>query len=256
MNKMTNLNPNHMKISRIKTNWIKLLSFAHCFTQAIRVILLQKFSHSSRKTYDKCIYNWAARLLNLAKIQRLVVNLDNIQPQPGQATIIMCNHSSTYDIPLCYQLFPEHSMRMLAKKELSSIPFFGSGMKACEFPFIDRKNRHQALLDLAKVREMLQDGIVIWMAPEGTRSKTGELIPFKKGGFITAIEMKATIIPVGIRGAYRILESGGARLTLNQTAEMHVGQPIDASKYTLQDKEKLMHEVYEAIEKLAGFAKD
>ena len=59
------------------------------------------------------------------KYEYKVINPLNIQPQPGKATILMCNHSSAYDIPLGFKAFPNHSIRMLAKKELSKDPSFG-----------------------------------------------------------------------------------------------------------------------------------
>ena len=143
-------------------------------------------------------------------------------------------------------------MRMLAKKELSKVPFLGRAMKAAEFPFVDRKNRRQAIKDLAYAKELMESGIVMWIAPEGTRSKDGKVAPFKKGGFITAIQSKATIIPMAIRGAHDILPARTYQLNINQQAEIHIGQAIDASQYTLENKNELMEKVHQEIKKLAG----
>jgi 1-acyl-sn-glycerol-3-phosphate acyltransferase len=95
-------------------------------------------------------------------------------------------------------------------------------------------------------------GIIMWIAPEGTRSKDGKLAPFKKGAFITAIQAKATIIPIGIRGAYDILPARTFQFNINQTAEVHIGKPIDASKFTLENKEKLLEEVFQSVKDLVG----
>jgi 1-acyl-sn-glycerol-3-phosphate acyltransferase len=141
-------------------------------------------------------------------------------------------------------------MRMLAKKELSKIPIMGKGMAAAEFLFIDRKNRHQAMKDLVTVREKLESGIIMWIAPEGTRSKDGKLAPFKKGAFVTAIEAKATIIPVGIRGAYEILPAHTTQFNTNQTAEIRIGKPVDASKYTFTTRDELVKIVHDEIKQL------
>ncbi|WP_423202822.1 lysophospholipid acyltransferase family protein [Legionella busanensis] len=193
---------------------------------------------------------WSTKLLNLIGVKLVVFNPYHVEPQPGKATIIMCNHTSLYDIPISFKAFPNHSIRMLAKRELSKIPIMGKGMSATEFPFIDRKNRHQAIRDLAFARQLMESGIIMWIAPEGTRSKTGELAPFKKGAFITAIEAKATIIPIGIRGAYNILPPKTMRFNLNQKAEIHIGKPIDAAQYTLENKDELINTVYQAIKEL------
>ncbi|HHF7344322.1 TPA: lysophospholipid acyltransferase family protein [Legionella feeleii] len=241
-----------MKISKLRTQWIMFLSILSTADACLRSILKRISGKQSRAWSDAVIHRWVNRLLNLVGVTCKVVNPYQVEPQAGKATIIMCNHSSLYDIPISFQAFPHHSIRMLAKKELSKIPIMGKGMAAAEFPFVDRKNRHQAIKDLAEVRKLLESGIVMWIAPEGTRSKDGKLAPFKKGAFITAIETKATIIPIGIRGAYDILPARTTQFNLNQIAEIHVGKPIDASQYTTKDKDELVQEVYQSIKALAG----
>ena len=123
-------------------------------------------------------------------------------------------------------------------------------MEAAEFPFIDRKNRRQAMQDLEHVKKLLNSGIVMWIAPEGTRSKDGKLAPFKKGAFIMAIQAQATIIPIGIRGAYNILPARTSQFNINQTAEIRIGEPIDAAQYTLEDKERLIENVFQSMKHL------
>jgi 1-acyl-sn-glycerol-3-phosphate acyltransferase len=199
---------------------------------------------------DKTLQIWADRILNLVQVQYTVHNPHHAAPVQGQPTIVMCNHSSLYDIPLSFKAFPHHSLRMLAKKELSRLPVMGKGMEAAEFPFIDRNNKKQAIKNLQTVRELLKSGIVMWIAPEGTRSKDGLLAPFKKGPFITAIQAQATIIPIVIRGAYDILPARSLQFTLGQKAEIHIGHPIDASQFTIEHKEILMEKVHQIMEKL------
>jgi 1-acyl-sn-glycerol-3-phosphate acyltransferase len=206
---------------------------------------------TNRPWVDKTLHIWDRRILNLVKVTCDVVNPYQVEPQPNQATIIMCNHSSLYDIPLSFRAFPNHSIRMLAKKEMSKIPIVGKGMTAAEFPFIDRKNRRQAMKDLEEVHRLLTSGIVMWIAPEGTRSKDGKIAPFKKGSFVTAIQAKAIIIPIGIRGAYNILPARTFQFNINQNASLHIGKPIDASKFTIENKEVLIEKVYQSICKLA-----
>lgn len=210
------------------------------------------FGTPTRPWVDRMIHQWSDRLLNKVHVHYKVINPLNVQPKPGQATILMCNHSSAYDIPLGFKAFPNHSIRMLAKKELSKIPLMGKGMAAAEFPFIDRKNRYQAIKDLAYAQQLMESGILIWIAPEGTRSKNGKLAPFKKGAFITAIQAKANIIPIGIRGAFNILPARSFHINFDQKAEIHVGQAIDASQFTLENKEELIEKTYKAIKELIG----
>ncbi|WP_419419525.1 lysophospholipid acyltransferase family protein [Legionella sp. D16C41] len=239
-----------MRISKLRTQWIALLSAFYTAKICGHAVIRRIRGTINRPWVDATINKWSTKLLNLIGVQYTVINPYNVAPKAGQATIIMCNHSSLYDIPLSFKAFPNHSIRMLAKKELSKVPIMGKGMTAAEFPFIDRKNRHQAIRDLAFTRQLMESGIVMWIAPEGTRSKTGKLASFKKGAFITAIEAKATIIPIGIRGAYNILPAKTMRFNLNQKAEIHIGKPIDAAKYTLENKDELITKVHQAIKEL------
>lgn len=241
-----------MKISKLRTQWIMFLSALCTVDICGRSIIMRLLGKTNRAWVDKTLHLWVNRLLNLVGVKCTVINPHKTEPQAGKATIIMCNHSSLYDIPLSFKAFPKHSIRMLAKKELSRIPVMGKGMSAAEFPFIDRRNRHQAMKDLQAVRQLLESGIVMWIAPEGTRSKDGKIAPFKKGAFIAAIEAKATIIPIGIRGAYDILPARTTQFNINQPAEIHVGQAIDASEYSLENKDELIEKVYRAIKQLTG----
>lgn len=241
-----------MRISRLRTVWIIIALTCYTAAASIRSIMKYYFSTPTRPWVDKTIHHWIDQLLNEVHVQYSVINPHQVEPEPGRATILMCNHSSAYDIPLGFKAFPNHSIRMLAKKELSRVPLLGKGMTATEFPFIDRKNRYQAVKDLAYAQQLMESGIIIWIAPEGTRSKDGKLAPFKKGAFITAIQAKATIIPIGIRGAFNILPARSLRINLNQKAEIHIGKPLDASKFTIENKDTLIQETYEAIKELIG----
>ncbi len=239
-----------MKISKLRTLWIMFLSSIYTLNTTGQSVLKQFFGQTNRAWVDKTLHIWDKRILDLVKVKCRVINPFNVEPKASHPTIIMCNHSSLYDIPLSMRAFPHHSIRMLAKKEMSKIPIVGKGMTAAEFPFIDRKNRRQAFKDLETVQELLNSGIVMWIAPEGTRSKDGKLAPFKKGAFITAIQAKATIIPIGIRGAYDILPARTFQFNINQNAEVHIGKPIDASKFSLDNKEELIAKVYQSIKQL------
>jgi 1-acyl-sn-glycerol-3-phosphate acyltransferase len=241
-----------MRIGRFKTTWVVIVLSYYTAMASLRCIFKYLFSTPNRAWFDKTIHHWVDQLLNRVRVQYRVVNPLNVSPKKGQATILICNHSSAYDIPLGFKAFPNNSIRMLAKKELSKIPLFGRGMAAAEFPFVDRKNRHQAVKDLEHAKKLMESGIVLWVAPEGTRSKNGKLAPFKKGAFITAIESKALIIPIGIRGAFDILPAKTYAINLDQRAEIHIGASIDASLFTLENKSALVMQTYQAVKELIG----
>lgn len=241
-----------MKTNQLRTAWIVFTLFFYTGVCSLRCICKSYFGKPTRPWVDKILHAWINQLLEGAKVKYEVVNPFNTQPEAGKATIIMCNHSSAFDIPLAFKAFPNHSIRMLSKKELYKVPLMGKAMKSAEFPFVDRKNRYQAIKDLAFAKELMDSGIVLWVAPEGTRSKDGTLGQFKKGSFITAIESQAIIIPIGIKGATNILPNKSFNIHLNQKAEIHIGKPIDASQFSLENKDELIEQTRAAIKNLIG----
>lgn len=205
----------------------------------------------TRAWSDNTIQSWSRRLLNAAKVDLHVHHEHDIQIRPGHSYIVMCNHASHLDIPVSLVSLAGWSVRMMAKKELYRIPLFGKAMLSADFPMIDRKNRRQSLKDLAHARELMKNGIIVWVAPEGTRSMTGELGEFKRGAFVMAIDAKATIIPMGIRGAHKILPAQTLGLNLGERVDVFIGETIDASQYTSKEKDVLLSRVRESIAALS-----
>ena len=213
-------------------------------------VLWQQLTHTyDRKFGDGMLKWWSSRLLGAVEAKYSVNDPYNVKIEPGKRYIIMSNHSSHYDIPLMIMTMPG-SIRMLTKKELFNVPLWGKGMKAGEFIAIDRRDFEQAKKDLKAAREKMESGIVLWIAPEGTRSRTGQLGEFKKGGMIMAIESGATIIPAGIIGSGAILPPKTWDFNLGIKIKVNIGQPIDASKYTLENKDELIKEVRASIVEL------
>jgi 1-acyl-sn-glycerol-3-phosphate acyltransferase len=205
---------------------------------------------ASRAAGDRRLRWWSNRLLDLARMCWSVENPDGVEMPQGRPVILMSNHGSVYDIPLIFVALPG-TIRMLTKKELFSVPVWGRGMAAGEFICIDRRNHEQALHDLEIAREKMESGIVLWVAPEGTRSRDGSLGEFKKGGFMLALQTGATIVPIGIRGARAALPPKTLlRLRYGVHATVHIGRPIDASEYGEARRDELIADVRSRIERL------
>ncbi|RJP31574.1 MAG: 1-acyl-sn-glycerol-3-phosphate acyltransferase [Actinobacteria bacterium] len=224
----------------------------------LRITLIVLYKVNIRGGYprwygDKWLRWWAQKLVDAVGIDYKVNDPHGVRIEPGKRYIIMCNHRSHYDIPLMVLAMPG-SVRMLTKKELFKVPLWGRGMAAGEFISIDRKDFEQAKKDLAAARAKMEDGIVLWIAPEGTRSRTGRMGPFKKGGFVMAIESGATIIPVGIRGSEKVLPPKTLDFVLDQEVTIDIGTYIEASDYTMERKEDLMEAVRSSIARLCGEA--
>lgn len=241
-----------MKTNPLHSFWLVIISSLCTAYFCFLAVIKQLFGQINRAWVDTTIQRWSSHLLKIIDAQCIIINPHHTEPSAHKATIIMCNHSSLYDIPISYITFPKHSMRMLAKKEMEKVPFMGKGMRAAEFPFIDRKNRSQAIKDLAKAKLLMEDGIILWVAPEGTRSADGKLGPFKKGAFITAIQANAIIIPIGIRGANELLPARTFRYSTHQKIEVHIGAPIDASLYSIENKDELIQHTHMIMKELIG----
>ena len=163
----------------------------------------------------------------------------------------MCNHASLFDIPLSVMAL-NTSVRMLAKKELIQVPIWGKAMQISDFVSIDRKSSKRALKDLKYAERVLEKGIVLWISPEGTRSKNGQLRPFKRGGFKLAMDIGATIIPMGIRGSHDVMPAGTLRINRGSHVDIYFGTPIDASSYDIKNRKALIDAVESQIRDLCG----
>ncbi len=239
----------------LRTGSIVARSVAATLAITIPTIVEVRRGTYERATGDERLRWWSKRLLDIVEMEVAVRNPHGVTIERGRPTILMSNHTSLYDIPLTFVAVPG-TIRMLTKKELFRVPVWGRGLEAGEFISIDRRNREQALRDLDRAREKMESGVTVWIAPEGTRSRSGVLGPFKKGGFMLALQTGATIIPVGIRGARDVLPARTLRFRLGCRAEVHIGRPIEAAAYGLPGRERLMEDVAHAIAELADCPRD
>jgi 1-acyl-sn-glycerol-3-phosphate acyltransferase len=240
-----------MKASFLKKISIITVTVTCTLSICFRVFYLRLTRTYNREYADGVLRWWSGVLLRAVGASWVVSNPYGVTIKPGRPHIIMTNHLSYYDIPLSFVSLPG-SIRMLTKKELFNIPIWGKGMKAAEFISIDRHNLKQALKDLDEARKIMQSGIVLWVAPEGTRSRSGKLGDFKKGGFMLALQTGAVIIPVGIKGSDAILPPDTFDFVLGREIEVNIGEPIDTSLYNSEQRDELMRVVRQSIEELIG----
>ena len=194
-----------------------------------------------KASMDTRFQTWCQSLLDDAEATIVVGGAEYIR----NGAIYMSNHVSVYDIPVVGSLVP--GVRMIAKAEIFKIPIWGRALRVAGFIAIDRRNRESAIVSLKRAADQMRQGVNIWMAPEGTRSRDGNLLPFKKGGFIMAIEMGATIIPMTIEGTFELVPPKSVSVRLGQTVHVRFHPPIDASRYTLDERDALMAEVQAVI---------
>ena len=222
------------KAHRVHVAWIQLLTGIYTIWYSLRVILASMSSADKRNKVTQITRKWARKLLGPTGLVIHVKGAENLDKISNKPCVVMCNHTSLYDVPVSFLALDAH-IRMLAKKELYSIPILSSALRAGDFVAIDRRNIEQAKRDLKLAEQKLNSGIVIWVAPEGTRSRDGKLKKFKKGGFHLAIDTKATILPIVIKGIQDILPSNSYNLTIHGEVEVIIGEPVDTSQYAKTD---------------------
>ena len=237
------------KARRIHVAWIQFLTGIWTMWYSIRVILTALLATDKRQSITLITRKWAKKLLQPTGLVIHVNGSEKLDKLTGQPTIVMCNHTSLYDIPVSF-LALNADIRMLAKKELYSIPILSSALRAGDFVAIDRTNIDQAKRDLKIAETKLRSGIVLWVAPEGTRSRDGELKSFKKGGFHLAIDTKAMILPVIIKGLDKILPTNSYDLTIHGQVEVVIGDPIDATSFTKKQCNQLRDMTRESMKQL------
>jgi len=151
------------------------------------------------------------------------------------------------DIPILVESLPDFQLRWIAKRELMLIPFFGWAMWASGHIVVDRANRAKAMASLRVARERVRGGISVVIFPEGTRGTGGELLPFKRGGFLLASKTDAPIVPVTIKGSGRLLPKGDWRFRSGQV-EVIVSEPIVLDQHQAGALNAVVHRVREIIE--------
>ncbi|HVC90250.1 MAG TPA: lysophospholipid acyltransferase family protein [Acidobacteriaceae bacterium] len=184
----------------------------------------------------------AASGLRMGGIRVRVEGYENI-PR-GVACIFMANHVSNLDPPMLMPLIPGRSAVFL-KKTLMRIPFLGIAMRMADFVPVERRgNREDAKESIDNAAKVLASGVHLTAFPEGTRSHTGKLLPFKKGPFYLAQQTGAPIVPVSIHGTETMMRKGSLRI-FPGVAHVHFHPAIRAADFAT--REELIFAVRESI---------
>jgi len=185
-------------------------------------------------------------LLWLAGAKLSVSGVENIPK--NKPAIYVANHCSHLDIGVLCRVAPVN-LHFIGKKELAWIPIVGWYMYITGHLFIDRSDRRKAVTSLRAAALKIKSGKNVIMFPEGTRSKNGKLASFKSGAFHLALDAGVNIIPIHIEGTHEIWPASRNIITPGKL-NVHIGQPIDTSKYTKKTVKDLMVITHSAVEEL------
>lgn len=226
----------------IRTLYIAVWVIFATLVLGLLVIFLSLFVRSGNPMH-KIARFWGRSILFVSRIKVSVKGLSDIDH--SKSYIYMPNHQSNFDIPVLLGHL-KVQFRWLAKMELFKIPIFGHAMRKAGYISIDRNNRESAFESLKMAAGRVKSGVSVLIFPEGTRSRDGKLRPFKKGGFVVAVDSGVPVVPVVITGTRSIMTKGSLRINPGKVG-MIIHQPIQTSVYTRNTKEALMERVRRVI---------
>jgi 1-acyl-sn-glycerol-3-phosphate acyltransferase len=197
----------------------------------------------SGRIYFWCGRNWTKFALWICRIRLRITGLEKVDPYGNY--ILVSNHASGFDIPVMMNTFPH--IRIMFKKELSYIPIWGQALRWGHHIMVDRSKGTEAMKSLDRAANDVRSGGQVLLFAEGTRTRDGKLLPFKRGAFSLAAKSGVPLVPVTINGSFRILPKGSFDIRPS-LIEVVISEPIPTKQITTREQEvKLMNDVKEII---------
>jgi 1-acyl-sn-glycerol-3-phosphate acyltransferase len=191
--------------------------------------------------------HWGVALgTSLVGIRTKVTGREHLRP--GEAVVFCCNHQSNIDPPILFQaLHPR--LHVLFKRELTKLPLLGRAFQIGGFVPIDRVSREQSMAAIEQAAASLREGNSFLTFPEGTRSRTGALLPFKRGPFLMALKAQVPVVPVAIQGGAASMRKGSP-IVRPTTVSVRIGMPVETRGLDISDRETLADTVRARVEEL------
>ncbi len=192
------------------------------------------------------IAHWCARAWSKLILATTGVSVDVRQQgtlEPDRSYIFASNHQSIYDIPIVFASLPRQ-LRIVAKSSLGRFPFLGWHLRWTGHLLVDRERPGPAILK--KMAHLVHDGASLIVFPEGTRSRDGQVQPFKGGLFLLAIESGMPIVPVSVAGSRHVMLKGRL-MTCPGHVTLTVHEPIATGEFHRGDARALAERVREIV---------
>jgi 1-acyl-sn-glycerol-3-phosphate acyltransferase len=186
---------------------------------------------------------WAHIMLKATCVRPMIRGREKIIK--GKSYIIISNHQSEYDI-LAIVTTLGIQFRWIIKKELLKMPLFGYALYKSRNIFIDRGQGEAAMKSIREGMERLPEGVSLMFFAEGTRSADGAIQPFKKGGFVMAMEHALPILPVTVNGSRKVLPKNSLVFHPGPI-EVVISDPIETAGFRPESLDALMEKTRETI---------
>ncbi len=211
----------------------------------VLILFIPHLDRGARFTYRYLALLWAWINLTASGVGVKVIGREKIDRK--KSYIVMSNHQSNFDVLALATRLPLQ-LRWVAKRELMKVPIFGFAIKKMGMIIIDRKDPEKAHESMKAADEKIKSGLSVIILPEGTRSRDGRLLEFKKGGFIMALSTKTPILPVTINGSRFCLPRGGLFSLRPGRIQMIIHDVVDVAGLTVEDRDRLSAKVRKIIE--------
>lgn len=193
--------------------------------------------------YDRTAYDWATRLLAATRISLAVEGGERLRPD--RSCVYIANHVSFVDIWALLATLPG-TVRFVFKKELMRVPLFGTAIRRAGHIRIDRQNRAAAFAAYEEAAADIRHGTSAIVFAEGTRSRDGRLLPFKKGPFVLAIAAQVPVVPVLVEGGYALMRRGSL-YPKRGTIRIVIGEEIPTQGLGYDHREALADQTRDAL---------
>lgn len=224
--------------------WTLLTTTIYTIILGIPTILVSMISKTGIAPY-KIGKAWAWLLAKTNGVKIEIIDMHKLAKD--KSYVFISNHLSHLDTVAIIKEIP-HSIRFVAKKSLSKIPFFGWAARLARMIFIDRSDKNSAMKTINKAINELKNGISVLFFAEGTRSTNGKLGKFKKGAFFFSVKSKLPIVPITIINSNKLLPRGKLGIKKG-IIKIVIGDPIETVNYEEKDMDFIIDKVKNIITK-------
>jgi 1-acyl-sn-glycerol-3-phosphate acyltransferase len=232
-----------LKIAYQPYKWLIVVPFLFFITMVLGLVCIIVGFIFSQDAANITAVIWSRLCCAIAPLKVIVKGKKNYRCQ--RSYVVVANHQSMADIPVLHG-FLGLKIKWVMKKELEKIPIFGAACHQLGCIAIDRANSGSAIQSIEEAKKKLSPKASVLFFAEGTRSRDGNVMAFKKGAFIFAMETGIPILPVTIKNSFKILPSDSLDLTPG-TVEIQVHQPVYIPEVNTDQLETIMEKTRRTI---------